>query len=524
MVDNKCALAMYDVRGKQDYIFRGNKIKEIVGGSLIIRDIYKDYLLSDSEYKIYMYEKNVDVVKDIPQFSWETFRNHIEDGFDGEVVYDGGGNFLVLFKNASIYEQITHKFTFNVLKATASLRVVGTYIEVDESDSFLISQKKLYAKHRLTENTVQNVPLYGSLPIVMTSMTSSFPIVYRGNDYTKEEIELTAEQLAKYRKYRECIEDNESSDYEEINEEVLDNIAPEKGVDSHIAIIYIDGNSMGAKVQECTKISNSFEESVNALRIFSWKIQKEYIDSKKKVIDDKLSELHKDDTVKRRLILGAGDEINFIVAGRDAYEVAKAYLEALGDNSEYATSGSIYSSCAGIAIFKSHVPYADAYRIAEECCESGKDKMKLLDEKGNVRYSDTSFLDFHLCQGAIDVSLEQIRKSEETMSSSRPWLITDPKGEYKLGDEIFPIKDIQEIVKFLQKLGHGNVKGLLAASRQGVMALDMELRRIKAHQKEDKRKAMENEWKVFEDVDERKCKMIYDIVLMYDLWFRNEEV
>ena len=42
--DSKFVLAMYDVRGKQDFIFRTNRIKEIVGASWIIRDIFRDYL------------------------------------------------------------------------------------------------------------------------------------------------------------------------------------------------------------------------------------------------------------------------------------------------------------------------------------------------------------------------------------------------------------------------------------------------------------------------------------------------
>ena len=35
---------MYDVRGKQEYIYRSRKIKEIIGASAIIRDVFSDYL------------------------------------------------------------------------------------------------------------------------------------------------------------------------------------------------------------------------------------------------------------------------------------------------------------------------------------------------------------------------------------------------------------------------------------------------------------------------------------------------
>ena len=40
---------MYDVRGKQEYIFKTNKLKEIVGGSCIIRDCFKEYLFPSAE-------------------------------------------------------------------------------------------------------------------------------------------------------------------------------------------------------------------------------------------------------------------------------------------------------------------------------------------------------------------------------------------------------------------------------------------------------------------------------------------
>ena len=49
MSNSKYALAMYDVRGKQEYIFKTNKLKEIVGGSCIIRDCFKEYLFPSAE-------------------------------------------------------------------------------------------------------------------------------------------------------------------------------------------------------------------------------------------------------------------------------------------------------------------------------------------------------------------------------------------------------------------------------------------------------------------------------------------
>ncbi len=93
--EKKYVLAMYDVRGKQEFIFRTNKLQEIVGGSWIIRDIFKDYLFDAAKVGggkgIFNYKT---CPGDEADFSVDGFRKHINDGYIGEVVYEGGGNFL----------------------------------------------------------------------------------------------------------------------------------------------------------------------------------------------------------------------------------------------------------------------------------------------------------------------------------------------------------------------------------------------------------------------------------------------
>lgn len=504
--NNEYVLAMYDVRGKQDYIFRSTKLKEIVGASMIIRDIYDDYLMPSAK------EINgTGIYKPNPgeKFNVDTFIKHLDaGGYIGEIVYNGGGNFLVIFKNEEIFNEVTHRFTYEVLKNTGSLRVIGTCIGMINFDDYPADSKRLYEKHRVTENAVQHLPVDYSLPIGMVDPNSFMPITERVYE-NKKLLELTLENRAKRKKYIECCKTGKDSEFEE---KVLDAIAPEKGKDSHIAIIYADGNNMGAKVENRIKGKTTYEECINALREFSNEIQKEYIDDKYKVIDNTLSILYMGNNSnqaqpKRRLVLGAGDEINIIVAAKDAYEVAKAYLESLDRQKNC-------SSCAGIAIFRSHMPYADAYRIAEECCESGKDVMKA----NNI--NNACFLDFHYCQGAIDVSLEQIREDEDNLNISRPWLIVDNDGANQ-GMKFVNTNDIAFMKEFLNGIGHSNVKCLLEPAKHSAIRLDDELNRIKAHQSEQKREAMNSVWDKLEKMDQSKRrKLIYDMVIVYDLWFK----
>ena len=528
--ENSYVLAMYDVGGKQEYIFRSQKIKEIVGGSLVIKDIFKDYLLgngdldkgkSDEEkFKIYNYLEEKDNNK--KDFSVEGFKTHIRNGYAGEVIYDGGGKCLLLFKDKETFEKVTHDFTYRVLKATGTLRVIGTCIEGVCFNNFPDDKKRLYEDNRITDNMIRNVPLYGSLPIVMTDYNSSMPIIDRREIVKNEDKkEVTHEMDIKYTKY----ENERNKKKEAENEIILDKIAPEKGRDSHIAIVYIDGNNMGAKFDEATGNDKSYEACIKALRMVSEEIQNEFIEDKKQVIDDVIRERNQDDENndknkkgKRRVIIEAGDEINLICAAKDALDVTRAYLKELKIHKEDGIERK-YSSCAGIAIFKSHMPYADAYRIAEECCENCKDVMK------KEELSDVSLIDFHYCQGAIGVSLKKIREEEETQNVSRPWLVTDISEEIKEKNitDITDMDTVDEMKKFLQGIGHSNVKGLLDAAKESKYRLDMELKRIKAHQSDSVKKEMEDLWKFVEDMDETlRQKLIYDMVLVYDFWFKKK--
>ena len=196
-----------------------------------------------------------------------------------------------------------------------------------------------------------------------------------------------------------------------MGETILDNIVAEtKGEDSMLAIFYIDGNAMGAKVQACLHGKKNYDDCVNLLREFSKKIQKTFIDDRKK---DMLKEDGKQSLDKKRyrsrILIGAGDEMTIICRADESYEIIKEYLSKIP---------SPYSSCAGAAIFHSHTPFSDAYRIAEQCCEDTcKNYMK---EKGLTL---ANLMDFEYCQGGIGFKLSDIRKENGDDNNSRPWLV-----------------------------------------------------------------------------------------------------
>lgn len=497
MQEEQYVLAMYDIRGKQEYIYRSNRIKEIVGGSNIINDCFEDYLYPSavecrnqiysisSQPAIYTYEGG-------ETFDTVAFQERMRGNqFIGEVVYSGGGNFFILFKNKTICEETTKRFTKKVLQETYSLKVLCSYIEQIQFDNYIEDQKRLYDAHRINEaHTIALQPAQ-VLPFTDVDRRTSMPL-YKKQVITKSpkrSDKVTKENYAKFSKYWEC----EKKQQVTTSEIVLDNLVTEKGEESLLAIIYIDGNNMGAKVKNClSKVDASYDASVSELRRFSQEIHQNYIVNRMIAIEEKLGQKYEDQEKHGRFVIHAGDEITFICNARDAYMIAKEYLTTLPKG---------HSACAGIAIFHSHTPYSEAYRIAEECCESGKKRMK------EEKLSDACFIDVHYCQGAIGVDLDKIREREVGELISKPWLVTGT--DEKNSKKYVTTEMIEALGKELNQMGRSNVKGLLASAKNSLVDLSLELERIKAHTKVE----------LSNTVDETLRCMIYDVVILYDLWF-----
>lgn len=533
MGGSQAVLAMYDVRGKQEFIFRTNKLQEIVGASWLIRDVFKDYLFPvakgyEETEGIYSYGKD-------EMFSADAFVNRINNGKNiGEVVYEGGGNFIVLFKDEDTFKEITYRFTKKIMEEVGTLHVLGTCVRVENFSDYAADRKRLYRQHHINEAQESNISPWSCLPIVQVDRKNSQPLVeydFCGKGFTPDiqgkilqkgvNGKLTKESIAKLIKYysekkkidekaKENLSESEISLYGN-NENILDNLVTEKGTDSQLAVVYIDGNNMGAKVQAATSNAKSYEESINILRKFSQRTQKIYVDEGAEHALKGLQSF--------RLVVSAGDEINFIVNAHDAFKCARQYLDYLKDFKEDGAS-----ACAGIAVFHSHAPYADVYRIAEEACESGKQKMK------KAGLDRAAFIDFHICQGAIGVSLEEIRAEENGDTISRPWLMW---SDSTANDGSEPVTDYEHMVRpkleFLKKFARTNVKGLISAAKEGLVPLQMEINRMYGHAKEDDKKKYKKEWEeLTKEIGEKETgedvrSVIYDLALAYDLWFIREE-
>ena len=195
----------------------------------------------------------------------------------------------------------------------------------------------------------------------------------------------------------------------------LDRLA---GRDNFIAVVHIDGNAMGKRVDRVYERSGRDWESCRAgLRRFSEAIQRDFEDAFMEMADEVSRRLPESASVLPvRPVILAGDDVCFVSAGNIGLECARVFLERLAAKTNSEDGGS-YSACAGVALVHTRFPFHRAYDLAEELCSSAKRFGAALDPDGRV-----SAMDWHIEFGEMKYSLEKLRKDYvcEDSTDERP--------------------------------------------------------------------------------------------------------
>ena len=144
-------------------------------------------------------------------------------------------------------------------------------------------------------------------------------------------------------------------------------------------------------------------------------------------------------------------------------------------------------------------------------------------------------------QGAIDVSLEQIRQTEDNAKNSLPWFIprkanfenrtSDVENEKQIIQLIhekgkFVYEDVKNMLELLHLMGRSNVKGLATVAKDSLAALRLDLKRIEAHMNENNQKKLHelvDKGINIDKLSEEQRRLIYDLSTSYDLWFKGEK-
>lgn len=385
-MEQESCIAMYDVRGIQDYIFKTNYAKEIVGASYLIDSI----IVNGLEAYIKDLDSNLQ-----NQYMTDWKKDNPLEFLDNknilmQVMFIGGGNAYVLFRNREICKKINHFLGKYILEKTYSLNLAVAVWE--KTESYANDYKDINNEMRRIKAKMSNAKPMGALPFMERDSITGFPITTIKKEHNKENYYCTESNHK-----RNAFPQNES-------EQIFDNMVTLKGDNSSLAICHIDGNSMGMRIKQKMEHVESYSEAIKMMRALSLEIETAFRKTFNKMTDyiEELSPKIKENTTHKlyRELIVAGDDITFVCNAKLARSAVEKFLENIVEQG--------YSACAGIAYFNSHFPFSDAYKVAEACCDSAK-KCAKKEEHLGVNGMVGCYMDFQICTNVRAANLKAYR-------------------------------------------------------------------------------------------------------------------
>jgi hypothetical protein len=411
-------LTAIDVLGVQRYIFATNRLRDIAAASWLV-----DWAVGE--------DGALKEVGTRPK----------------DILFAGGGNALLLFHTLSDAKEFAEQYSKKLYLNAPDLEVALVHREYESGRlAYTLQgiQKELVFKKMSRK---PNTPLLGisvtancsqtGLPAVATD--KGMPISRRVQVFND-----CWNKLAK--KWRALLDGTENVTFPT----ELDKLGRTHGDTSFLAVVHMDGNQIGQKLQNWFKtvvaenisdqgliekyrtISESLDEAATlALKAVVQRVCQaiEYDQKGKPVIRDSRSSmeirLQKEQgkiCLPIRPILLGGDDITFVCDARLAHDAIATALRTYEAQCKNVPELYPLSACAGAALIHTHSPFIRGYETAERLCSRAKQKAREKKEK------DRSYLDWHIGLLRPGESLEEAYdrqyKTKEHDLSCRPYAFT----------------------------------------------------------------------------------------------------
>ncbi len=456
-------LVAIDVSGIQSYIFGSNNLKHNLGASELVHQATHGWI---REFLPEPHNMRLDErLEDQP----------IEKGdIAAEVIYIGGGNALILFGSHETAYMFTQNLSRKALLEAPGLKLTFVLKDFTWAESLgqvvkqTLQDDLYYKKQRGTLST----PLLG-LGVTADCQFTGLPAIGYDEEARRISSEIKAKlnvagdanrrlgNMADWQGYKPMDDFNQFGSY---------------GESSYIAVVHTDGNGMGKRFQAMAEQNLSNREYVYQVRALSTSVQlaaeKALASAVQRLIDsvESIGEVvpMRDNLLPFRPIVFGGDDVTFVCDGRLGLTLAQHYIQVF--ESQPLSDGSCATARAGIAVVKTHYPFARAYQLAEALAGSAKDRIKEIE---NQERKKVSALDWHFGVSGLVLDLKELREREyQTEYGSllmRPLRLDDTPYDWQKWSVFWKIMD--DLKKETQDR-RNKVKALRDALRNGPNAVE----------------------------------------------------
>ena len=371
------------VQGIQDFIFKTNELKHIVGAS--------------------------ELVEQICTSAFDEF------AVNGESVVRAAGNIKFIFDKEEDCKKAVREFPKKIMTMAPGITISQAVIPL--GDDFGKAIDEIEAKLKIQRNKPSLSVLAGLIGIKRANNTG-LPVVdvtkENEKDVFKDESTIQKERFLNTKNLCEKSFGKEALSHKEIAYDIS------KMTDKNdwIAIIHADGNGLGKVVQAVGKQKDVFKEFSKHLDIATKEAANKAFES--------VAGLFKEKTIiPIRPVVLSGDDMTVIIRGDLALDYTKAFITEFENKTKqylgrillehhvFAEDKNYLTACAGIAFIKSSYPFYYGYQLAEDLCGHAKKDTKAI-YGAETNHLPPSCLMFHKVQDSYIVDYKDIVERELT--------------------------------------------------------------------------------------------------------------
>ena len=386
-------LMILEVSQKQAYIFSSTKLKDNIEHSENICQV------TDPEYFLAVAE-----------------REGISFSEKENLVYSGGGHTVLEFDGEEAARRFAYGISRTVKEEFPEIELFIKVIPYEEGATPGENLKRL-SEELEVKKSVRAASFH----------KGSFGVEQIRSDSRRPQARVEAGQRIKWKREEEYV----PKGYKPVRK--FGDLGNSRYKSSFIAVVHIDGNAMGRRVELLRKACEQepWESYKKILKRFSDSIDVDFKSAYREMLD-RVAESLKGGSAKEldlsgnyfpiRKIILAGDDVCFVAEGRIGLEAARIFIEQL-EQKENKQDHVGYTACAGVAIVHQKYPFYKAYELAEMLCSNAKRSIA-----GYGVDRRACAIDWHVEFGELADSVEELRRNYTTADGCRlelrPYLLS----------------------------------------------------------------------------------------------------